>query len=104
MRMLTRFLALPLCCLAYALAPAHAASWWLGSYGQYGNDTGGIISWSPEIRYVYKDIAAGHCAQFNKLAKITSVHPWYGDYVAFACVFPRGYDPVKAWSNPGFGY
>jgi len=23
------------------------------------------------------------------------VHPRYGDYVAFACEFPRGYDPVK---------
>jgi hypothetical protein len=60
-----------------------------------GNDTGGIIAWSPDIAYTYRDIAAAHCAAYNKVPEITSVHPWYGDYVAFRCHFPRGYDPRK---------
>jgi hypothetical protein len=60
-----------------------------------GNDTGGIIAWSPAIAYTYRDIAAAHCAQWNKAAQITSVHRRYGDYVAFRCHFPRGYDPRK---------
>jgi hypothetical protein len=95
MRITSCLLALCACLLA-----SGANAGWLGWYGQYGNDTGGIISWSPAVRYVYKDIAAAHCAQYNKVAYITSVHPWYGDYVGFVCAFPRGYDPVKAWYAP----
>jgi hypothetical protein len=60
-----------------------------------GNDTGGIIAWSPEVNLIYRDIAAIHCAGYNKVPEITSVHRWYGDYVAFRCHFPRGYDPRK---------
>jgi hypothetical protein len=75
------------------LASAASAGW----YGEYGNDTGGTIPWSPAISDIYRNIAADHCARYNKVAQITSVHPWYGDYVAFACAFPRNYDPVKAW-------
>jgi hypothetical protein len=57
--------------------------------GLVGNDTGGIIPWSPEIRYVYRDIAAAHCARYNRNARITAVHAWYGDYVTFSCYYPR---------------
>jgi hypothetical protein len=78
--------ALPLLC-----APA-AAEW---RDGVRGNDTGGIIPWSPEIADVYRNIAAAHCARFDKVSVITSVHDWYGDYVGFRCFFPRGYDPRK---------
>lgn len=77
---------------ALSLAPGAASA---HVWGVKGNDTGGIIPWTPEIRYVYKDIAAAHCAAFNKQARITSVHAWYGDYIGFSCRFPRGYDPVK---------
>ncbi len=80
----------------FALVPAAASA---HIWGVKGNDTGGIIPWSPEIRYVYRDIAAAHCAAYNKLAVITSVHAWYGDYVGFSCRFPRGYDPVKAFAH-----
>jgi hypothetical protein len=59
------------------------------------NDTGGIIAWSPAIARVYRHIAAEHCAGFDKVAVITSVHRRYGDYVGFRCFFPRGYDPRK---------
>jgi hypothetical protein len=68
-----------------------------------GNDTGGIISWSPEIAHTYKEIAAIHCWQYNKVAFITSVHPVYGDYVGFVCAYPQGYDPVKARSYQAIG-
>jgi hypothetical protein len=76
------------------LAPAARAEVW-SVYGINGNDTGGIIPWSPQIRYTYRDIAALHCAGYKKVARITSVHARYGEYVGFACHFPRGYDPVK---------
>lgn len=69
-----------------------------------GNDTGGIIPWSPQLRaYGYRDAAQAHCSGYNRVARITSVHARYGDYVGFACEFPRGYDPVKSgrwWWSP----
>jgi hypothetical protein len=76
------------------LAPSARAEVW-SVHGINGNDTGGIIPWSPAIRYSYRGIAALHCAGYNKVSRITSVHARYGEYVGFACYFPRGYDPVK---------
>ena len=73
-------------------------------WGSKGNDTGGIIPWSPALRaYGYREAAQHHCGGYHKLARITSVHARYGDYVGFECVFPRDYDPVKAgrwWWQP----
>src|SRR5258708_32575801 len=69
-----------------------------------GNDTGGIIPWSPQLRaYGYHEAAQAHCNGYHRVARVTSVHARYGDYVGFACEFPRGYDPVKAgrwWWSP----
>ena len=80
---------------ASLLATSAQASFW-SVYGTNGNDTGGIIPWSPDLRaYGYRLAAQDHCAGYHKVAHITSVHPRYGDYVAFACEFPRVYDPVK---------
>ena len=79
-RTLLASLALTLTLLA---APAQAEEWSVFSIN--GNDTGGIIPWSPAL----------HAYGYHKLAHITSVHPRYGDYVVFACKFPRDYDPVK---------
>jgi len=62
-----------------------------------GNDTGGIFPWTPEIAHTYRDIADAHCARWNRIAKITSVHRTYGDFVAFRCLHDRSYDPRKAW-------
>lgn len=84
--------------LLFSAATAQAGVF--GAYGFTGNDTGGIIPWSPEIAPVYRDIAAAHCAGYNKQARITSVHAWYGDYVGFVCRFPRGYDPMMARYAP----
>jgi len=89
---------LPVAALALALTNLPAQAW--SEFGVNGNDTGGIISWSPALRaYGYRAAAQGHCAGYDKIARITSVHARYGDYVGFACEFPRGYDPVKAASR-----
>jgi len=98
-----RWLPLALALSFFAVAsPAKAEIW--SVYGINGNDTGGIIPWSPMLRaYGYRDAAQHHCGGYRKLARIKSVHPRYGDYVSFECVFPRGYDPVKAglwWWSP----
>jgi hypothetical protein len=61
--------------------------------GLTGNDTGGIIQWTPETDQIYKDIAAAHCARWNRLAGITSVHRAYGEYIGFQCIYDRRFDP-----------
>ena len=91
---------LPLAALAVGLlvAPAKAEVWRV--YGINGNDTGGIIPWSPALRaYGYRAAAQEHCNGYRKVARITSVVAGYGNYVGFACEFAPGYDPVKqgAW-------
>ncbi len=53
--------------------------------GITGNDTGGIFPYSPAVEGRYQQIADGHCARYGRLAKVTSVHRIYGDYVAFVC-------------------
>jgi hypothetical protein len=76
--------------LSLTALPAHA-------FDINGNDTGGIIPWSPALRaFGYRAAAQVHCDGYHRVARITSVHARYGDYVGFACEFPRGYDPVKA--------
>jgi hypothetical protein len=57
--------------------------------GLTGNDSGGIITWSPDHALVAQDWATQHCAQYGKYARITSVHAQYGDYIGFACEFRR---------------
>ena len=54
--------------------------------GITGNDTGGIIPYSPAIEPVYRQMAAAHCARWGRLSHITSVHRRYGDYVGFVCI------------------
>jgi hypothetical protein len=63
--------------------------------GLTGNDTGGIIQWTPYVSRIYRRWAADHCAQWHRIATITSVHRRYGDYVAFTCDYDRRYDPGK---------
>ncbi len=58
-----------------------------------GNDTGGIIAWSPEAHQLRHEIAGEHCARYRKAHRITSIHARYGDYIGFACYWPRGVDP-----------
>jgi hypothetical protein len=56
-----------------------------GYVGLVGNDTGGMIPWSPGIEPVMLSIAAEHCGRYAKSARITSVHRVYGDYIGFVC-------------------
>lgn len=57
----------------------------VGVYGPKGNDTGGIIPWSPDNEHEALNIAQGNCGRFNKYAVITSIHRTYGDYIAYVC-------------------
>jgi len=50
-----------------------------------GNDTGGIFPYSPAVEGSYQGIAADYCARYGRLAKVTSIHRIYGDYVGFVC-------------------
>lgn len=52
-----------------------------------GNDTGGIIPWSCENEVDARAIAGAYCERWNKVARITSVHRMYGDYIAFNCLW-----------------
>jgi len=103
--MRVRLLLAALAVLLLASPPAHAVNGETWSvFAINGNDTGGIIPWSPQLRaYGYREAAQAHCNGYQRVARITSVHPRYGDYVGFACEFPRGYDPVKSgrwWWSP----
>ncbi|MGB6534867.1 MAG: hypothetical protein WBF58_02780 [Xanthobacteraceae bacterium] len=81
------FVALPVA-VALTLAigvPAHASFAGPGP-GITGNDTGGIIPYSPAIEPIYRQLAAAYCARWGRLSHITSVHRRYGDYVGFVCI------------------
>jgi hypothetical protein len=65
----------------------------VGVYGPKGNDTGGIIPWSPENEQNAVAIAQSNCGQYNKYAGITSIHRQYGDYISYLC---RWYPPPKS--------
>jgi hypothetical protein len=56
-----------------------------GVYGAKGNDTGGIIPWSPMAEQQMFDIAQSNCGAYDKYALITSVHREYGDYIGYVC-------------------
>ena len=51
-----------------------------------GNDTGGIIPYSPNIEATYQQMAQDYCARWHRLSHITSVHRLYGDYISFVCI------------------
>jgi hypothetical protein len=52
-----------------------------------GNDTGGIIAYTPDLeRGVYRKMAANWCARWDRLSHVTSVHRKYGDYIGFVCI------------------
>ena len=56
-----------------------------GVYGAKGNDTGGIIPWSPDAEQSALEVAQSDCGAYGKYAVITSVHREYGDYIAYSC-------------------
>ena len=54
--------------------------------GVNGNDTGGIIPWSPENAAAARTLAGDHCAYYGKIARITGTAHRPGDYISFACL------------------
>ncbi len=70
--------------IALALCAPALAACGVGP-GLTGNDTGGIIQWTPANEAHALEMATAYCAKYNKYARITSDHPRYGDYVVFAC-------------------
>lgn len=55
--------------------------------GLTGNDIGGIIPYTPELRVNdYRDMAAVWCARWGRLSHVTAVDRKYGDYVSFVCM------------------
>lgn len=50
-----------------------------------GNDTGGIIAWSPENHYAAPELAAQHCARWDKVAVKTGEVADYGNFISFRC-------------------
>jgi hypothetical protein len=70
-----------------AAAPAFAYHTFTGvGAGVTGNDTGGIIPYSPAVGQIYRELAAEHCARWGRLSRITSVHRRYGEYISFSCI------------------
>jgi hypothetical protein len=57
--------------------------------GLTGNDSGGIVPWSPENQAVVRDWAAEHCAYYGKVAHLQPITRRYGQYISFTCSFPR---------------
>ena len=74
--------------LLAAGGPAFAGAVFLGpGPGLTGNDTGGIIAYSPAIKRVaYREMAANWCSRWGRLSHVTSAHLRYGDYVGFVCI------------------
>ncbi len=58
-----------------------------GIHGPKGNDTGGIIPWSPEAESSALGFAESQCRGYGKTAVISSVRRVYGDYIAYSCRF-----------------
>jgi len=73
-------------CVALAASGTALARFAGPGPGVTGNDTGGIIPYSPDLEDSYRDIAAAYCARWGRLSHITSVHRKYGDYISFVCI------------------
>ena len=63
--------------------------------GVNGNDTAGIIPWSPEAEIQAADLVAAHCARYNKVAIITAVNREPGYFINFICTFVRNGRAVR---------
>jgi hypothetical protein len=59
--------------------------------GVTGNDTGGIVPWSPENDRHAGEIADQHCAGYNKYGRVTSKVRQPGHYIAWSCTWKLPY-------------
>jgi hypothetical protein len=75
-----------------------AGAWWdnplAGVWGSKGNDTGGIIPWTPENEKNAFEMASNNCRFWNKFPVATSIHRVPGDYIGYKCVWDQ--PPVAA--------
>lgn len=71
--------------LGVVLALAISLGGCAGVQGSKGNDTGGIIPWSPEAEAMALVTANNNCEWHGKYAVITSVRRVPGDYIAYQC-------------------
>jgi hypothetical protein len=60
-------------------------------WGPKGNDTGGIIPWSPENEANAPAIAEANCGWYNKFAVAVSIRREYGHYITYRCVWDPPY-------------
>src|ERR1700689_4821747 len=51
-----------------------------------GNNTGGIIPYSPDLEGVYEKIAEDYCARWPLLSQIPSMHRVSGNYISFVFI------------------
>jgi hypothetical protein len=72
-----------------------AAGWGVHASPVTGNDTAGIIPWSEEAEIHAPEIAAAHCARYNKVAIITAISREPGDFINFICTFVRNGRAVR---------
>ncbi len=63
-------------------------------WGSKGNETGGIIPWSPENEARAFEIASAQCARWNKFPVATSLYRMPGNYISYKCVWDQ--PPVAA--------
>jgi hypothetical protein len=59
----------------------------LGVYGPKGNDTGGIIPWSPENERMSFEIAQSNCSFHGKHAVLRANSRVPGDFISYECRF-----------------
>ena len=64
-------------------------------WGSKGNDTGGIIPWTPENERASFEIAGAQCARWNKYPQATSIQRMPGDYIAYKCVWEPPAEAVR---------
>jgi hypothetical protein len=79
---------------AVAIMVQIASSAQAGNFAVRGNDTGGIIAWSPAVAEVYREVADEHCAIYKKIAHITSMRHDYGEFIGFKCINSK-FDPSE---------
>jgi hypothetical protein len=58
-----------------------------------GNDTGGIIAWSPLAHRDAPIWASEHCARYGKVAAKSAEVRGYGNYISFRCHWDRRVHP-----------
>jgi hypothetical protein len=77
--------------LAFSIAAAALALGGCAGPGPVltGNDTGGIVAWSPVAHREAPRWAADHCARYGKVAAKSAEIRGYGNYISFRCNWDR---------------